>query len=1136
MRGLKRFVLAAALGLLAAPSVRADQPLTIRRWTPGDPRVPRALDQRARESESALLKRSHAVPHVISEPGVDWSPFASRRLGWRPPAAMMRDIRKTGASPSASRAALGPPDTLTVAVIRIDFLHDRGGAASTGDGRFNLDPADTINNPVDRPPHNRTFYRKHLEALSRYYDVMTYGRVVVRGEVWPRSENLAYSVTDMADFGPWTFSQAIEAAAVHMFRTFLFAADSQAHAMNDTIPWNSIDRVILIHAGSDLQSDVKQDSKEDIPSFTLGVVDTDVVVFPDSSNRFHPVTRASFVPETENQDGYFGAINGVIAHESGHNFFGFVDLYNVDTGFPAVGFWSLMDSGNLVGALVKQADGEEIFATGMLPPSIDPFHRFYASDAVDYTEAPYGAPDSLMDSERHPDFRRITLSSDEFLVLENRHQAYAYSDTVHFDIDDTTGVVLGPKFPDRYEYDALAPGGGILVWHFDDSVITFENSLRPNPDFGINTNPNRLGVGVVEADGLADIGDPGSPFIFGSYRDPYYVGNNVLLDDNTAPNLRPHIGTRPHLRVTVSDTLLATMRFRTDRTWQLPGWPVQFPGHEFPIGGPQLLAVDADGDGKLEVCWAGADSISPDSTSLFALRADGTPLGTSPVFASLDRRPYPVMAAIPTGGPNPEQGPALFAATTIADGPGPSAAGGQLWVVDHFGLTSGSNWPVAPANSRLSTPPVFVGAYPNAQVLVGARDGYVYAYNLDGTLWGRGDVPLSAPVAGRLAATIGPQGDWVVSAGDSAGAVAVYQLTAAGSPGTGSVTRVQGWPVQVAARAEFTPDFLWLDLDGAGGASGDPSGCGAGSPELIVHDADRLWGYCLLGRALPGWGRSFGDTLSPGLGAGDPDGDGLPEVLIQTQSSKIAFVNLTGAPSPGWPKPGSPEGVLEDDTLLTGKHENHRFPSLSPPLAIDLDGNGRPSVVALNTSGVIAALRADGHTPDGWPLASGSGVAGAPLAADLDRDGHLDLVAPDRFGTLYAYTLPVAPSAGPADAWTMLGGDPERTCRLPAARTSVALAPAAGPLVSGSLKAFPNPARRRPISIAYTLTEPAHVEFHVLNTAGREVASFSRDARLAENLESWDPGSLPAGLYVVQVRIHGAKSEHDETLRVGVLK
>ena len=74
------------------------------------------------------------------------------------------------------------------------------------------------------------------------------------------------------------------------------------------------------------------------------------------------------------------------------------------------------------------------------------------------------------------------------------------------------------------------------------------------------------------------------------------------------------------------------------------------------------------------------------------------------------------------------------------------------------------------------------------------------------------------------------------------------------------------------------------------------------------------------------------------------------------------------------------------------------------------------------------------------------------------------------------------------------------------------------------------------MTIAYTLTEPARVEVRILDTSGLEVASFRRDASIAENLEVWNPGSAPAGLYMVHVNIRGARSQHTEVLPVGVLK
>ena len=84
-----------------------------------------------------------------------------------------------------------PADTLRVAFMRIDFLTDRGGAASTGNGRFDLSGPDTLALPIDPPPHNRTFFSKHLEALGRFHDAQSYQRTIVVGDVWPRDRDTA---------------------------------------------------------------------------------------------------------------------------------------------------------------------------------------------------------------------------------------------------------------------------------------------------------------------------------------------------------------------------------------------------------------------------------------------------------------------------------------------------------------------------------------------------------------------------------------------------------------------------------------------------------------------------------------------------------------------------------------------------------------------------------------------------------------------------------------------------------------------------------------------------------------------------------------------------------------------------------
>ena len=1069
-----------------------------------------------RAAQAALVKRWRSFPSVLGPAGVDMSSSANRRPGWHPPA---RTVRPAGTASTRLSTPSTPPDTIHVALLRVEFRTDRGGDKSTGNGRFDLSGPDTTLVPIDRPPHDRRFFQAHMQALSRYFSGQSYGREVIVADVWPRADSAAYNVGDMADFGPWNFTQEVYGRAVTMFRTMFFAADSQSIARGDRIPWNSYDRFVIVHAGSDLQSDVKLDSPEDIPTFTIFLTDTDRVIFPDSTTR--PIDRCSMVPELGSQDGYIGAINGAIAHESCINFFGLNDTYDVDTELPEVGLWDVMDSGNLAGARIDRPDGEEFYATGFLPTGIAPWQRQFVTDALAFPEASEVDTMAIADSERWPDVRRVSLSSDEYLLLENRYLAPADSFTV--DQDSLTTVILGTKGPDRFEQDALCPGTGLLVWHVDESVIPFVTSLRVNPDYGINTDPERPGMSIIQASGLADLGDPTSPDVEGSPLDPYQLSINPSLSDTTFPNLIPHILTRPHRRLDFLDDASPTMHVRSQRDWQLPNWPIAVDG---PPEGPQLLMVDADGDGREDVCWAGGTAaiayppfakLDPDSAALFAVRADGLGLdGTAAgrAFAHLNQRPLPLLAAIPTGAGG--RGPSYFAATTYP-GAAPSQPGGQVWLLDWHGHAL-PGWPAA-LPTTATTPPVIAGSYPNACVVVGGADGNVYALALDGGILASAGT-LAGGVSGRLAVTgtvDSPAGlHLTVACGGAEGDVAALDLVA---PGPGSGSHAAAWPARISASG-FAPDFLWIDFGGASGAAALTPECGAGAPQLVVHFADRLWAFCADGVPIPGWGGSVGDTLLDALGAGDPDGDGFPEVLTQTVASKLAFWNSTGRPSPGWPRPGTTEALRTQ----------------SPPLALDVDGDGRSEIVGLNGSGILAALRGDGRTPAGWPLATGAGALGSPAAGDLKGDGSLVVVAPDRFDQLYAYAIPGAAGGGVATPWRMVGGDPGRTSALPASRTPVAPAASRGPLVHGSLVAYPNPARRHVVTFAYQLTQSAQVDVRILDTSGHEVARLGRSGLQSDNVLVWDPGALPAGLYLARFRFSAPGAEATQVVSVGLIR
>src|SRR5206468_3631216 len=115
--------------------------------------------------------------------------------------------------------------------------------------------------------------------------------------------------------------------------------------------------------------------------------------------------------------------------------------------------WSLMDSGNLAGARVAVAPGDTIFAVGLLPPSVDPFQRNFILDQGLLNFREPGSADTaafaLLGSQRTNDYVKLDLSSDEYVILENRFLSPASA--VRLLQDDTTHVVLGPRDPDPWQ-------------------------------------------------------------------------------------------------------------------------------------------------------------------------------------------------------------------------------------------------------------------------------------------------------------------------------------------------------------------------------------------------------------------------------------------------------------------------------------------------------------------------------------------------------------------------------------------------------------------------------------------------------------------------------------------------------------
>ncbi len=497
----------------------------------------------------------------------------------------------------------GVDSVWNILALRVEFPKEEpDDPTTTGDGIFDLrsfqEALPSYEFPYDTPPHNRQYFEWHLQALANYYDKVSEGKVEIRFDVFPTKQDSSYKLRrTMISYGNGRNQDEIDQRLVDLFKNALSLADS---VEGDNLDFEQYNSFLVIHAGMDGSTG----ALNDIPSAYLSPRDFDTFVggpvFVEEGS--FAIDNGWILPESISQNGV-GGLNGTAARIFG-NQLGLPGLSNFEDNLPAVGGWSLMDTGfiNVGAGLLGYVPSYPMAWSKIELGWIDPLK------VTRDTTLTIAATDI---SSHHPKAVLVPIDSDEYFLLENRQMRRREGELpdVEYSTGDSAGVWLSVD-----SYDSYIPGSGILIWHIDKAVIRGKRATG-----SINDDSFDRGIDLEEADGYEDIGNLNFDRIAGiagSKKDPFFVGGATAFSPSTVPSSDSKSGTVTGITIVVKDSLQDEMTVEITFNANKEGWPLSLPSGF--VASPKT--VNVNGDGEKEIIAVARDG------NVHIWRLDGTTL------------------------------------------------------------------------------------------------------------------------------------------------------------------------------------------------------------------------------------------------------------------------------------------------------------------------------------------------------------------------------------------------------------------------------------------------------------------------------------------------------------------------------
>lgn len=986
-----------------------------------------------------------------------------------------------GSTFSSSLAKQPGAQNIHVLAIRAEFQRDTV-ASTTGNGLFQMEKNPRIT--IDPPPHNREYFEDHMEALRRYYVSVSRGKVSITYDVFPKNSTDVYHLPHtMNYYSPSQSDELLDKRLSELLRDALMAA-----AQDTDIDFSKYQSFIVFHSGvgADFVLDANfNPTPNDVSSVfldfnhlkrTLGKGQENFKGIPVNNNSVF-IREGLILPETESKQGYEIGLNGIIAHQFGHQL-GLPSLFNTDDGRPAIGKWGLMDVG--FGNI-----------NGLVPAQPCAWSKVFLGweQTVEIRE---GAKIPLYASLSQDPRRiyKIPISKEEYFLIENRQQDYA---------KDSLRSVISPRgvLLEVDDYDFDIPGSGLLVWHIDERVIA--QGLKNNT---VNADPLHRGIDLEEADGAQDIGEifegalPGFALpVNGIPEDAYYSGNNDKFTPETNPNSNSYYRANSHISITSISKIDTVMTFSVSIGFQRAGFP-QFMGSTFSGLSPAVGLLDDKQQGIVAVTSSGDVIVikGNDGKPLLGMpenrmninHLEDTTLTPVTIFAKVTPpvRTSPVLWRLPSE---------RYSAAALVDGRNTL----HVWkLADNNGDGWGDVLVEKPLIRQITSELVVQTiSSNNIGLCFGDVEGHVTVLNNDGTLFWESP-SVGEPVTGLALVETGALYTDGIAVITKRGKVTSFSMS--GSVNwTKELNFTGAYPPAVAAMIEpMRLNIICIDSVG----------------HLAVLDEK--------GNFLQGFPKQEPAKFMSPPALGDVDGDGYLDIIILGEREVYGY-NFTGASLDNFPL-----ALIRSDSGTVGHAQ---------PLLADLNADGKMEIITGSIGGTITALNSNGEVMPDFPFACGELLSGTPAIADIDDDKNLNLIIGNDDTWLYDWALNISAITGKV-AWGGYLGNARHTGQAiqKASPNGTAIDRL---LEKESVYNYPNPVEGSTTFIHFKVNEFATVTITIYDQVGDKIDSFTTQGLPGiENEFQCAVDKLATGVYLTKVEAVSKEKKEYVIFKMAVIR